>query len=142
VHQVASRREVAAVEQFEFDFDPRFRWMLALVGVVPATAYVTVSPERLVARFGPWTCETPVANVREVCRTGPYRWFKAIGARGSFVDRGLTFGTTTAGGVCVLFREPVPGLVPVGSLRHPGLTLSVAEPERLAALLRRHAGLG
>ena len=41
------------------------------------------------ARFGPWTCETPIANVRDVCRTGPYRWFKAIGPRGSFVDRGL-----------------------------------------------------
>ena len=137
----ASRRELAAVEQFEFDFDPRFRWMLALIGVVPATAYVTLSPERLVARFGPWTCETPVANVREVCRTGPYRWFKAIGARGSLVDRGLTFGTTTAGGVCVLLREPVPGLVPVGSLRHPGITLTLAEPDRFAASLRQRAGL-
>jgi hypothetical protein len=140
-YEVAAGTPVAEVEQFEFEFDPRFRRMLALIGVMPATAYVTLSPAGLVARFGPWACETPVANVRAVCRTGPYRWFKAIGARGSFVDRGLTFGTTTAGGVCVLLREPVPGLMPVGPLRHPGLTLTVAEPERFVALLRQHAGL-
>ena len=103
---------------------------------------MTLSPERLVARFGPWTCETPVANVRAVCRTGPYRWFKAIGARGSLVDRGLTFGTTTAAGVCVLLREPVPGLVPVGAVLHPGITLTLAEPERFAASLRRTRGPG
>jgi hypothetical protein len=140
-HEVAGGSAAAEVEQFEFDFDPRFSPMLALIGVTPATAHVTLLPDRLVARFGPWTCETPVANVREVCRTGPYRWFRAIGARGSFVDRGLTFGTTTAGGVCVLLREPVPGLVPVGVLRHPGLTLTVAEPERFVASLRLRAGL-
>jgi len=140
-HEVAARSGLVAVEQFEFAFAPRFRWMLALIGVMPGTAYVSLSAERLVARFGPWTCETPVANVRAVCRTGPYRWFKAIGVRGSFVDRGLTFGTTTAGGACVLLRQPVPGLVPVGSLRHPGLTLTVAEPERFVASLRQRAGL-
>ena len=78
-HEVAAGIKPAAVEQFEFDVRPRFRRMLALIGVMPATAYVTLSAERLVARFGPWTCETPVANVRAVCRTGPYRWFKAIG---------------------------------------------------------------
>jgi hypothetical protein len=132
---------LAEVEQFEFEFDARFRPLLALIGVTPGTAHVTLTPERLVARFGPWTCATPVDNVREVCRTGPYQWFKAIGARGSFVDRGLTFGTTTMGGVCVLLREPVPGLVPVGSLRHPGITLTLAEPERFVASLCRRAGL-
>jgi hypothetical protein len=133
--------EPAAVEQFEFAFEARFSPLLALIGVTPGTAHVTLSADRLVARFGPWTCETAITNVRQVCTTGPYRWFKAIGPRGSFVDRGLTFGTTTAGGVCVLLHEPVPGLVPVGSLRHPGITLTLAEPERFASALRRRAGL-
>ena len=133
--------ELSSIEQFEFAFDGRLRPMLALIGVTPGTAHVTLTLERLVARFGPWTCETSIANVRGVCRTGPYRWYKAVGPRGSFVDRGLTFGTTTKGGVCVLLREPVPGLAPVGSLRHPGITLTLAEPERFAAALRRRAGL-
>ena len=140
-HDIAAGSRSPEVEQFEFAFEPRFRPMLAMIGVTPGTAHVTLTPDRLVARFGPWTCETAITNVREVCRTGPYRWFTAIGPRGSFVDRGLTFGTTTNGGVCVLLREPVPGLVPVGSLRHPGITLTLAEPERFVSSLRRRAGL-
>lgn len=115
--------------------------MLRLIGVRPGTAHVTLTRDRLVARFGPWTCATSIGNVRGVCRTGPYRWFKAIGPRGSFVDRGLTFGTNSAAGVCVLFRDAVPGLAPVRSLRHPGLTLTLAEPERFVSALRRYAGL-
>ena len=138
---VPSESELPDVEQFEFAFEPRFRALLAMIGVTPSTAHVTLTPERLVARFGPWTCETAITNVREVCRTGPYRWFKAIGPRGSFVDRGLTFGTTTDCGVCVLLREPVPGLVPVGPLRHPGMTVTLADPDRFVSSLRRRAGL-
>jgi hypothetical protein len=140
-HDVATGAGLSEVEQFEFAFEPRFRPLLAMIGVTPGTAHVTLTPERLVARFGPWTCETAIANVREACCTGPYRWYTAIGARGSFVDRGLTFGTTTKGGVCVLLREPVPGLVPVGSFRHPGITLTLAEPDRFVSSLRRRAGL-
>ncbi len=134
------RAEAApSVEQFAFAFEARFRPLLALIGVTPGTAHVTLTPERLVARFGPWSFDTPTDNVVQVCRTGPYRWYTAIGPRGSFVDRGLTFGTTTEGGVCVLLREPVPALVPVGALRHPGITLTLAEPERFMASLRRYA---
>ena len=137
----AGAAESLSIEQFEFAFDSQFRPFLALIGVTSGTAHVTLTAEQLVARFGPWTCETPIGNVRDVCRTGPYHWYKAIGPRGSFVDRGLTFGTTTQGGVCVLLREPVPGLTPVGPLRHPGITLTLAEPERFVASLRRRAGL-
>ena len=133
--------ELPAIERFEFEFEGRFRPFLALLGVTPGTALVTLTPERLVAHFGQWTCETPIDNIRDVCRTGPYRWYTAIGPRGSFVDRGLTFGTTTAGGICVLLREPVPGLAPVGSLRHPGITVTLADPDRFVASLRRRAGL-
>ena len=129
------------VEQFEFDFEPQFRPLLALLGVTPGTAHVTLTSDRLVARFGPWTCETPIANVREMCRTGPYQWYKVIGPRASFADRGLTFGTTTSGGVCVLLHEPVPGLAPTGPLRHPGITLTLADRERFVSALRRRACL-
>ena len=128
-------------ERFPFAFDRRFRVPLALIGVRPATAHATLAGDRLEAHFGPWSFETPLDNVVEVCRTGPYRWYTAIGPRGSAVDRGLTFGTTPAGGVCVLLREPVPGLLPTGALRHPGVTLTVADRDRFVASLRRRAGL-
>jgi hypothetical protein len=140
-NEAAGAEPPMSVEQFEFGFDARFRPMLAPIGVTPSTAHVTLTNDRVVARFGPWTCETPVDNVREVRRTGPYRWFKAIGARASFADRRLTFGTTTRGGVCMLLREPVLGLTSLTSLRRPGITLTVADPERFAASLRQRAGL-
>ena len=128
-------------EQFEMAFDPRFRLPLAALGVTPATAHVTVAADRLVACFGPWVCRTAPANVQEVRLTGPYRWYRAIGPRLSLADHGLTFGSTPARGVCLLFREPVPGIGPLGLIRHPDLTLTAADPERLAATVRRHAGL-
>jgi hypothetical protein len=109
--------------------------------VTPATAHVTVTADRLVACFGPWTCRTTPANVQAVDVTGPYRWYRAIGPRLSLTDHGLTFGTTPARGVCLLLREPVPGIDPLGLLRHPNLTLTVADPERFAATVRHYAGL-
>jgi hypothetical protein len=127
--------------QFEMAFDPRFRLALAALGVTPATAHVTVTADRLVACFGPWTCRTTPANVRAVDVTGPYRWYRAIGPRLSLTDHGLTFGTTPARGVCLQLREPVPGIDPLGVLRHPGLTLTVAGPDRFAATVRQYAGV-
>jgi hypothetical protein len=131
----------ARAGQFEMAFDPRFRLALATLGVTPATAHVTVTADRLVACFGPWACRTTPANVRAVDVTGPYRACRAIGPRLSLADHGLTFGTTPARGVCLLLREPVPGIDPLGLLRHPGLTLTVADPGRFAATVRHYAGL-
>ena len=127
--------------EFEFVFDPRFRRLLALVGVRPDSARVFLTHDRLVARYGRWVCDTPVTNVSDVCITGPYRWYTAIGPRGSVVDRGLTFGTTAAGGVCVLFHEPITGLDPFGRMRHPGLTVTVADRTGFADALRAAAAL-
>ncbi len=129
------------VDQFEMAFDPRFRLPLAALGVTPSTAHVTIGPDRLVACFGPWVVRTRPSNVRAVCLTGPYRSYRAIGARLSAADRGLTFGSAVARGVCLLFREPVHGLDPLGLLRHPGLTVTVAQPEAFATAVRRCADL-
>jgi hypothetical protein len=128
-------------EQFEMAFDPRFRLPLAAFGVTPATAHVTVAADRLVACFGPWVCRTTPANVRAARLTGPYRWHRAIGPRLSLANHGLTFGSTAARGVWLLFREPVRGIDPLGLIRHPDLTLTAADPDSLAVTVRRHAGL-
>ncbi len=137
-----TRRTTAAGSgQFEMAFDRRFRLPLAALGITPATAHVTIAADLLVACFGPWTCHTTPANVRQVCMTGPYRAYRAIGPRLSLADHGLTFGTATRRGVCLLFDESVTGIDPFGVIRHPGLTLTVAEPERFATAVRGYAGL-
>lgn len=127
------------VEQFGFDFDPRFRLVLAAVGATPTTSHVTVGPDHLRACLGPWSVRVDPRDVQDVSVTGPYRWYRGIGIRLSLTDRGLTFGTTYAHGVCLTFLEPVHG--PLPGLRHPNLTLTVADPAGLAAAVRRHAGL-
>jgi hypothetical protein len=123
------------METFPFEFDPVFRPVLLGLGVRPGNCSVALTDDdRFVARFGRWVVDTALANIDCVEVTGPYRWYKAIGLRGSWVDHGITFGTTAAGGVCVVFVEPVPHLLP-GMKDHPGLTVTVAEPARLAAAI-------
>jgi hypothetical protein len=129
-------------ERFRFAFDDRFRPMLALAGITPSTAFVSLTTDdRIVARFGPWTCDTRLANVTCIHRTGPYRWWRAIGARLSFADGGATFGSTTAGGVCLCFAEPVAALEPMGLVRHPGLTLTVEDCEGFGSAVARRTGV-
>lgn len=127
--------------RFEFAFEKKYLPALAAIGVSPLTAKVELDDEVLDARFGPWRCRTPVRNIKCAQRTGPYAALKAIGARGSFVDRGATFGTTTAGGVCLEFRQPVKILDPSGIVLHPGLTLTVADLDGFERAVRAAAGL-
>jgi hypothetical protein len=127
------------VQRFPFRFDPRFVPLLAGMGVVRRTSGVVVDDEYLTARFGLLEVRTPVGNLKDVRITRDYRWSRAIGARLSFTDRGVTFGTNTDAGVCVCFHEPVTALL--GDLvRHPGLTMTVEDPEGLAAVLRGRIG--
>lgn len=126
---------------FAFRFDPRFRPLLAAAGVTPWTSGVRVGAGLLHVRFGPWTLRTPLDNVIGTELTGHYRWWRAIGPRFSFVDHGLTFGTNVDAGLCICFAEPVPGLDPARILRHPGLTVTVADPDGLRDALR-DAGAG
>ncbi len=133
-------RSIAAVsdiERFDFVFAPAYRRAARGFGIGPATAWVDVSGEALEARFGPWRLSTPLANVTGVAVTGPYAFWKTAGpARLAITDRGLTFATNGDRGVLISFRTPVPGLDRLGVLRHPELTVTVAEVDRLAELLR------
>lgn len=133
------------VERFGFSFASSYRFLARAFGVTPSTAWVELSDEKLDARFGPWRVSTPVKNITDVAITGPYALPKTAGpARLAITDRGLTFATNGDRGVLLTFATPVRGLDPLGIVRHPELTVTVADPDRLTALLNqrlaRHAG--
>ncbi len=121
---------------FDFDFDPAYRAAALLFGVTPDRTGVEVTDGRFVARYGFWRLETDVANVASTEISGPYRLLTTIGpAHLSLSDRGLTFASNRRRGLCMTFKEPVPGLEPTGRLRHPGLTVTVADVDGLARAL-------
>ncbi|RKN40579.1 hypothetical protein [Micromonospora endolithica] len=120
---------------FAFRFDPAFRPLLGLLGVRPETAWVRVDADEVRVRFGPWRLRTRRSNVAGVERGGPYRWWRVIGPHLSMADAGVSFGSSTAAGLCVRFVEPVPALLPGRWVRHPGVTLTVVDPDDLGRAL-------
>lgn len=121
---------------FAFRFAPAFRAAGAPLGITPGRCRVEVGPDAVTAHFGFWSVSTPLANVRSATVSGPYDTVKVIGGpRLSFVDHGLTFATNARAGVCISFIRPVVGIDPTGRMCHPGLTVTVADPSRLATLL-------
>jgi hypothetical protein len=125
--------------EFGFDVDPRFRQLLLVLGVNSRTARVEIGrAQGLVARFGLVQVRTSLDNIAGAELTGPYRWYTAIGVRESWADHGLTFGSTTSGGVCIRFHTPVRGLG--WGARHPGLTVTVKDRELFRDTVRRLIG--
>src|SRR3954471_5125219 len=96
-------------------------------GVVPGRDGVRLSDDQLAARFGLLHLETPLDNVAGGHITSGYRWYTSIGARLSFVDDGLTFGTNHHRGVCVHFRHRIPRVI--GIRPHSALTVTVDDCE-------------
>jgi hypothetical protein len=126
------------VHRFDFDFSSSWSVPLRLAGVSPRTAWVAVGDGRLAVHFGPWQLRTPLANVLDAQVTGPYSLLTGLGVRISLRDRGVTFSTTTSGGACVTFVEPVPAALPFSALKHPGATLTVTDPTALVEVLQRY----
>jgi hypothetical protein len=123
--------------RFDLAFEPAYRRLARPLRVTPETAWVEVGDRTFEARFGPWRVLTPLANVKDAEVTGPYAFWKTAGpARLAITDRGLTFATNGNRGVRIEFEQPVTGLDPLGILRHPELTVTVANVEGLANLLR------
>lgn len=103
-------------------------------GARPGRDGVTITADgRFRATFGRLTLETLADNVAGGHITGGYRWYTAVGARLSFVDDGLTFGTNRDRGVCVHFREPVPKVL--GRKSHSALTVTVEDCAGLVAAI-------
>jgi hypothetical protein len=131
----------AATQRFDFRFDLLHRLAAAPFLVAPASAEVVVdrtgSRPMLRVRFGPWRVETPIENVMSTTITGPYQPLKTVGpAHLSLADWGLTFATNDARGLCICFREPVRGGEPLGLVRHPSITVTVANIDGLREAIR------
>lgn len=129
----------AEAERFEFAFDRRLQRPLSLMGVRPGNSHALITASRLVVRFGPWTFRTPLANITGAEVTGPYAAWKVAGVRVSWADRGLTLGSSAEQGVCIRFHQPIRGVDPTGLLRHPGLTLTLADSPAAARRLEEIA---
>ena len=115
-------------ERFPFRFDPAYRRVARLFGVMPERAWVDVGDGRLEARYGRWFVRMPLANIAGVEVTGPYAFWKTAGpARLAITDRGLTFASNGERGVRVEFRSPVRGIDRAGRILHPELTVTVAD---------------
>lgn len=124
-------------QRFGFSFDRSYRATAGAFGITPGTAWVDLGDRALDVRFGPWRLSTPLSNITDAAVTGPYAFWKTAGpARLAITDRGLTFATNGKSGVLISFRTPVRGLEPLGVIRHPELTVTVADVDRLAELLR------
>ena len=121
-----------------FAFAPSARPLLRLIGVRPDPCELRVGDDTLKVRCCQGRLSTWLGNVAAAEVTGPNRSWKVLVPRLSRADRGLTFGINAAVGVCIGFRQPVPGLEPTGRLRHPALPVTVADPQLLVDRVRRH----
>jgi hypothetical protein len=132
-----ARRPNEPVHVFPFDFsDPVGGIASRVFGAWPFSAGVAVSAHGLWIRYGPWTMKTSIDNVRSAQLTGPFHWWRVLGpARLGLGDGSVTFATTTRRGVCLRFKEPVPGGLPSESVRHDEVTVTVKDPEGLVSIL-------
>ena len=123
---------------FPYEYDRCVTGPLRLLGVRADRDGVRVDDDRLVATFGFLNLTVPLTNIEGAQVTGPYRWYRALGPRLSYADHGVTFGTTTRGGACLRFIEPIPPVF--GPWRHPGLTVTVDQPQALVDHLTDRLG--
>jgi hypothetical protein len=122
--------------RFPFRFASSYRLPALAVGVTPMTAHVEVDEVELTVRFGLWRLRTELTNIAGAERTGGFAFLKTAGPPHlSFTDKGVTFATNGDDAVCVRFQDPVKVLDPTGRVRHPGATLTVADPDALLATL-------
>lgn len=123
------------MQHFDFRFDPKWATPLRFLGVKPATTRVDVGNVELLVRFGPWRVSTRLSNIENTQVTTDYTPLKAFGPRMSVSDRGLSFGTNADAGLCICFKEPIRGLFPTDLVKHPAVTVTVADPDGLARAL-------
>lgn len=118
--------------EYPLAIEPRWGALLRIWGVTPRRAFLRLDGDRLEARYGWWAIRTTLDNVEGWTLTGPYRWWRAIGLRSSWPFRDFAFDTNARQGICLRFRARVRF---GGIFRVATLTVTVAEPDALAAVL-------
>jgi hypothetical protein len=118
---------------FPYRYDHRLAPLWLPFRPWPGPQGVTLTDERLVARYGPFRVDVALNQIDGAHITGPYRWLTAVGARLSLVDDGLTFGTNATAGVCIHFDPRIRRVI--GLRDHSALTVTVADPEGLVDAL-------
>ncbi len=125
-----------SARRFAFAWEPRYRFAALPFGLAPGLTWVEVTSSELHVHFGLWKLRSALSNITDVEVSGGYAFHKTAGPPHlSFSDRGITFATNGREGLCVSFREPVPGIDPTKRIKHPGATLTVADVEGLALAL-------
>jgi hypothetical protein len=126
-------------QHFGYAIDRRYLPVLLPFLLRPSRDGVTLTPDGLlVATFGLVRLATPRSNVAGAHITEDYRWWTACGARMSFADDGLTFGTNSKRGVCIHFSDKVRSTLRGSG--HSALTVTVSDVEGLAVALRGTRG--
>ncbi len=128
--------------RYEFAFAASYRLPALCFGITPVTAWVELTGSEIAVRYGPWRLRTGLSNITDASLTGGFAWLKTAGPPHlSFSDRGISFTTNGDSAVCLSFRTPVAGIDPTRRIKHPGATLTVADPEQFLDDVRRRAGL-
>lgn len=124
------------MQRFDFHFTSAYTLAARPFGITPERAWVEINDEYLTARYGPWRLRTRLSNISRVAITGPYRFYRTAGpARLGVSDGGLTFASNGERGVLLSFHERVPAIDPLRLIRHPELTVTVADVDGLVAVL-------
>jgi hypothetical protein len=125
-------RDVTTARRFAYRLGSRSGPVLRLFGVRgPEDAFVDVSDNELIARFGRFEARTPITNISSWRIEGPWRWITAIGVRLSVRHNDLTFGGSHHGGVRLDFQTPIA----VARLHPVALYVTVEDLDGLAAAL-------
>jgi hypothetical protein len=104
--------------------------------VLPGNTFVDVTDSDLTVHFGWFGATTPLRNIARWEITGPYKFYRAIGVRGTVGKPDLTFGSSTHGGIGLTLHRPIP-LKPMGG-RVRKIYLTLDQLERFANDLERH----
>lgn len=120
------------VRRFAYRLGRRSGPVLRLFGVRgPDDAWVDLSDDLLVARFGWSWARIPIADITGWRIEGPWPWITAIGVRRSVRHADITFGGSPDGGLRLDLRRPVR----IGPFRAPAVYLTVEDLLGLSAAL-------
>jgi hypothetical protein len=124
------------LRRFDFRFEPILLPFAALATVLPGMAFVEVDDDEVRIHFGVWAMAFPRTEVVDVQETGDFWLPKVAGPPHlSLADRGITFATNRQRGTCITLAHAQPG--PYPWLRHPNVTVTVADADDLEAALVR-----